>query len=148
MRWTQGCPSVSTVGACRGRLLAGVTIMSVMPGPTQTNDPSHLGLYPAAGSGSGAAGDVEGTQLLAGGLRRQGVVKFFSGVGLALFNAGTPMFSGPWTTAPPQSGAVGFSMAYCVWQGVQGGLGCHPCGGHCSLWGFLGSAESLDLGGG
>ena len=43
-----GCPSVSRVGTCRGRLLAGVTKLSVMPGPTHTNDPSHLGLSPAA----------------------------------------------------------------------------------------------------
>ena len=65
------------------------------------------------------AGDVDGAQLLAGGLRRQVVVKFFSGVGPALFDAGAPMFSGPWTMAPQRSGAVGFSRAYCVWQGVR-----------------------------
>ena len=51
-RWNvhlpQGCPSVSRVGICRGRLLAGVTKQSVMPGPTHTKDPGHLGLSPAA----------------------------------------------------------------------------------------------------
>ena len=108
--------------------LAGVTKLSVMPGPTQKNDPSHLGLSPAAGSRSGRcwrpigfvdtgrcyrgdAGDVEWAQLLAGGLRRQGVGKVFAGVAPALFDVGAPMFSGPRTMAPPRSGAVGFSRA-------------------------------------
>ena len=117
VRWTQGCPSVSRVGTCRGRLLAVVTKLSVMPGPTQTNDPGHLGLSPAAGSvreccvgGSSGlwrpigfvdtgrccrsdAGDVEGAQILAVGPRRQGVGKFSSGAGPTLFDAGAPMFS-------------------------------------------------------
>ena len=56
-------------------------------------------------------GDVEVAQLLAGGLRRLGVGKFYSGVGPALCDAGAPMFSGPWTMAPPRSGAVGSSRS-------------------------------------
>ena len=105
------------VGTCHGRLLAVVTKLSVMPGPTQTNDPRHLGLSPAAGSGRKSCvggsrgwwcpigfvgtgrccrsdvGDGEGVQLLAGGLSRFGVGKFFSGVWPALCDAGAGVFS-------------------------------------------------------
>ena len=99
----------------------------------------------------GDAGDVDGAQLLAGGLRRQGVGKFFSGVGPAFSMLGLQCFRDHGRWLPHGVGPWGSPGLTVFGKGCRVVWAAPPVGG-TAHWGggkrFSESAESLNLGDG